>query len=91
VSYPGGNYKHKGPYGTNEGDIWAMGGPLGDRLITEDNKLGICEMFRDEQTGKVEERMYCVDLDNPDPEMQNLMTKARQGSMMLISAQASQN
>jgi hypothetical protein len=78
----------KGPYGTNEGDIWAMGGPVGDKLLAQ-GKLGIWEMLRVD--GKVDQRMYCVELDNPRPEMQDLIARARKGTEMYLSAQAAQN
>jgi hypothetical protein len=81
-----------GPYGTNEGDIWAMtGSTVGDRLESEHNLLGVHEVLRDPKTGKLDERIYTVELDNPDPDIQDIIKRARAGVAKHIAAQAERN
>jgi hypothetical protein len=80
-----------GPYGTNEGDIWALTGSIADRLKAENNLLGVHEMMRDPDTGKLDLRIYCVELDNPDPDIQDIIERAREGVAKHIAAQAERN
>jgi hypothetical protein len=67
-----------GPYGTNEGDLWTMtGSSVGERLEREKGLVGIWEvMLKDGVLGPC---CYTVELDNPRPEMQELIAKARAG------------
>lgn len=81
-----------GPYGTNEGDIWSgEDSPVGKLLLEENNCVLIHEMMRNDDTGKVEERIYNVSLDNPRMEMQTLIMRAREGAKKWLEAQASMN
>ena len=84
-----GRFGIKGPYGTNEGDVWMIGGDLGDRLNAE-GMMGIHQMLRTEG-GKLNERIYSVELANPDPDIQGLIVRAREGTELYLSARAAQN
>lgn len=82
----------RGPYGTNEGDVWsAEDSAVGKMLMERDGLILIHEMLRNEKTGKVEERIYNVEKDNPDPEMQDLIKRAREGTPKYFAAQAANN
>lgn len=79
-----------GPYGSNLGDIWTMeASALADKLEA-DGLIGIWEVLRGDD-GTIEPRMYCVKLDNPDPEMQALIARARAGMEKWLEAQAANN
>ena len=82
--------KRRGPYGTNKGDIWSgEDSPVGKMLMEREGLVMIHEML--EKDGKVEERIYNVDKDNPDPEMQGLIKSAREGTELYMAEQASRN
>jgi hypothetical protein len=85
--------KHaRGPYGTNEGDIWSgEHSEVGKMLMERDGLVLIHEVFYDKDTNKVEERLYNVDLSNPDMQMQDLIKRAREGTSKWVEAQANQN
>lgn len=83
-----GQSRLRGPYGTNEGDIWAMGGEVGE-MLEEKGMLGINEMLR--KDGKLDVRIYSVKLDNPDPDIQDLIKRARAGVELWVEAQAALN
>jgi hypothetical protein len=75
-----------GPYGTNEGDIWSgEHSEVGKMLMERDGLLLIHEIINGE------ERIYNVEPDNPDPEMQDLIKRAREGTPLWAAAQAKQN
>jgi hypothetical protein len=81
---------HRGPYGTNLGDIWSgEDSEVGKMLMERDGLVMIHEML--EHDGKVEERIYNVDKDNPDPEMRDLIQRARDGRALWVAAQAMMN
>lgn len=85
------DYHRRGPYGTNLGDIWTMeGSAVGDKLKA-DGLIGIWEVLKDDDTGKIEPCMYSVKLDNPDPEMQELIAKAKAGTEQYLAALAANN
>jgi hypothetical protein len=95
-SFGAGNFNPKalrprrGPYGTNLGDIWsAEDTALGQMLMERDGLVMIHEVL--EKDGKVEERIYNVAKDNPDPEMQDLIRRARAGTELWLAAQAANN
>jgi hypothetical protein len=86
-SVPGGR---RGPYGTNVGDIWSgEASAIGEMLMERDGLVMIHEVM--EKDGKVEERIYNVHKDNPDPEMQALIQSARDGVELWAAAQAANN
>jgi hypothetical protein len=75
-----------GPYGTNEGDIWsAEDSPLGEMLLRRDGRILINECFRRED-GVVEARMYNVPADTDDPDLQDLIRRAREGTPHYLDA-----
>lgn len=82
--------KPKGPYGTNEGDVWSgEDSPVGTMLMERDRLVLIHEMmFRD---GKVQDVVYNVAADTTDPDLVDLVQRARVGSRLLLAAQAAQN
>jgi hypothetical protein len=83
---------NRGPYGTNLGDIWSgEDSPVGKMLMERDGLVMIHEVFRNEKTGEPEERIYNVELSDPDPEMQGLIKSAREGAAKYFEAQAAQN
>lgn len=80
----------RGPYGTNLGDIWSgEDSEVGKMLLERDDLVLIHEVL--DVDGKIEERIYNVAQDNPDPEMQDLINRARQGTKLWVAAQAMQN
>lgn len=80
----------KGPYGTNEGDMWSVEeSTVGQQIKTEHGGIMIHEMLRVD--GKVEERIYWVPENSPDSEIQDLIREARAGTRLLIDAQAQNN
>jgi hypothetical protein len=82
--------QRRGPYGTNLGDIWsAEESALGQMLMERDGLVMIHEVL--EKDGKVEERIYNVHKDNPDPEMQDLIKRAREGTTLWLAVQAANN
>jgi hypothetical protein len=79
----------RGPYGTNLGDIWTMdGSAIGDRLRAQ-GKIGIHEVLA--KDGVIDDHMYVVDENNPDPEMQDLIRRAKLGDDRRLAAEAAQN
>lgn len=79
-----------GPYGTNEGDIWtAEDSTVGQRIKNEHGGVLIHEMLR--KDGEVEERIYWVEENNPDMQIQDLIKRARDGLKLWVEAQASSN
>jgi hypothetical protein len=82
--------KRRGPYGTNIGDIWSgEHSDVGEMLMERNGLVMIHEIF--DKDGKGEERIYNVAQDNPDPEMQDLIKKAREGTELWVAEQASRN
>ena len=82
--------KRRGPYGTNLGDIWSgEDSEVGKMLMEREGLVMIHEVL--EKDGKVEERIYNVAQDNPDPEMQDLIKRARKGVALWVAEQASRN
>ena len=80
----------RGPYGTNEGDIWSGEDSVVGRMCMErDGLVLIHEMLR--KDGEVQEGIYTVDKDNPDPEMQELIARARRGTRDWVAEQAGRN
>jgi hypothetical protein len=80
----------RGQYGTNLGDIWsAEDSEIGKMLMDREGLVMIHEVL--EKDGKIEERIYNVDQDNPDPEMQDLIKRARAGTELWLAAQAANN
>lgn len=80
----------RGPYGTNLGDIWSTeDSEVGKMLMERDGLVMICEVM--EKDGKVQEGIYNVHKDNPDPEMQDLIKSAREGTKLWVAAQAMMN
>lgn len=74
----------KGPYGTNEGDMWlAPGSPVQDRLDAEGKGHVLVHemMFKD---GEVQECLYVT----ANPEM---IAEATEGHAKWVAAQASKN
>lgn len=87
-SFPHGG--RRGPYGTNKGDIWsAEHSEVGKMLLEHDGLVMIHEVM--EVEGKAEERIYNVEKDNPDPEMQDLIKQAREGTKLWFAAQSMMN
>jgi hypothetical protein len=83
-----------GPYGTNLGDVWSgEDSEVGKKLMERDGLVLIHEVM--EKNGTVQECVYSVAQDNPDPEMQALIGRARRGTerwqAAQIAATASQN
>ena len=82
-----GNYgmgKRRGPYGTNEGDVWlSPGSMVQNRLDAEGEGLILINemMVKD---GKLQEVFYTTD----NPEM---IAEAREGHKRYVAAQASKN
>jgi hypothetical protein len=82
--------RNRGPYGTNLGDIWSgEDSEVGKMLMEREGLVMIHEVL--EHEGKIEERIYNVDQDNPDPEMQDLIKNAREGTKLWVAAQAMMN
>lgn len=78
--------RYPSPYGTSVGDIWSgEDSEIGRRLMERDGLVLIHEVFEDG------EKLYCVDQDNPDPEMQDLLARARAGTALWVEAQARRN
>jgi hypothetical protein len=85
-----GSRRTRGSYGTNEGDIWSgEASEVGKRLMDQDGLVLIHEMMR--KDGKVQECLYNVRKDNPDPEIQDLIARAREGLDRWVAAQAAKN
>ena len=79
-----------GPYGTNLGDIWSgEESDVGRRCMAEKGLVLIHEVLNKE--GQIQECVYTVDKDNPRPEMQDLIARARRGVERWAAAQASAN
>jgi len=80
-----GNYgmgKKRGPYGTNEGDVWlSPGSEIQNRLDAEGLVLINEMMVKD---GKLQECVYTTS----NPEM---IAEAREGHKRYVAAQASKN
>ena len=79
-----------GPYGTNLGDIWSGEDSEVGKMCMEREGLVLIHEVMDKD-GEVQECIYTVKHDNPDPEMQGLIKRARQGTALYIAAQAKQN
>lgn len=79
-----GSNKFRGPYGTNEGDIWLMGEYFQERIQTEKGPgwRMIAEMMR--KDGKVQECYYTT-------EVPELVERADKGMERWLEAQAAQN
>lgn len=74
------------PYGTNVGDIWsAEHSDVGRMLLERNGLVLIHEIFDDG------ERLYSVDPNNPDMQIQNLLRRAREGTKLWLEAQARRN
>jgi hypothetical protein len=74
--------KKRGPYGTNEGDMWlSPGSPIQDKLDAEGLVLINEMMVKD---GKLQECVYTT----ANPEM---IAEAREGHKRYVAAQASKN
>lgn len=86
-------FELRGPYGTNVGDIWsAEDTEVGERLLREKKLVMIWEVFQHEDGHPDPNQCtYCVDLDNPDPEMQDLIARARKGTEYYRAEQARRN
>jgi len=80
-----------GPYGTNEGDIWSGEDSEIGRRLKADGLVMIHEVFRNEETGVCEEKIYNVAENNPDPAMQGFIKAAREGVAKWVEAQAKAN
>ena len=83
-----------GPYGTNLGDIWEAAPEINEKLAAEKGLIAIWEVLNgeDDPPGKPPEpRLYSVALDNPDPAMQDLIRRAREGTARWIEEQARSN
>lgn len=75
----------RGPYGTNEGDMWLAGEV--DALVRADKGPGwrvVVEMMRNAETGALEERIYTTE----NPEM---VAAADAGNELYIAEQAARN
>lgn len=85
--------KHRpGPYGTNVGDIWSGEDSTVGKMLMEQNKcVLIHEVFLNEDTNEAEERIYNVELSNPDMQIQTLIMQAREGTKKWLEAQAAMN
>lgn len=83
-------YAPRGPYGTNEGDIWsAEESPVGQMCMERDGCILIHEVLR--KDGVVQECIYTVKADNPDMEMQDLIRRARDGTRRWVARIAAGN
>ena len=82
--------KPRGPYGTNEGDIWsAEHSDVGKMIKDQHGGVMIHEvMLKD---GRVQECIYWVEESNPDMQMQDLIKRARKGLEKWVKAQAHNN
>jgi hypothetical protein len=82
-----------GPYGTNIGDIWsAEDSPVGKEMLAKEGLLLIHEMMPDDDDPtKPVEKLYSVKLDNPKPEMQDLIKRARDGVELYWHGKARSN
>jgi hypothetical protein len=82
----GGKMHPRGPYGTNDGDVWLMGDYFQDRIRNEkgDGWRMCIAMLRNPDTGKLEERLYSTD----NPEM---VAEADRGHELWVAAQAAKN
>lgn len=76
--------KPRGPYGTNEGDVWLMGEYFQDRIQAEKGSdwRMVAEMLR--KDGKVQECYYTTN----NPEM---VEAADRGHERYVAAQAANN
>lgn len=83
------NPRPRGPYGTNEGDIWSGEDSEVGKMLMAEGLVMIHEMMN--RDGVVQERIYNVELSNPDMEMQMLIKKAREGTILWVNAQAANN
>jgi hypothetical protein len=82
--------RRRGLYGTNLGDIWSgEASDVGKMLMDREGLVMIHEVM--EKDGKVQECIYNVHKDNPDPEMQALIKSAREGTELWVAAQAAMN
>jgi hypothetical protein len=84
--YDGASRLRRGPYGTNEGDIWLLGEYFQKR-IQEEKGPGwrmVAEMLRDPETGEVGERLYTT-------EVPELVKRADAGHVLWVAAQAAKN
>jgi hypothetical protein len=81
----------RGPYGTNEGDLWTIPGSelqnIADRA--GEGLIVIVEMKVFE--GVLQECMYSVKADNPDPEIRDLIEQATKGHELYVAALAGRN
>jgi hypothetical protein len=79
-----------GIYGTNEGDIWSgEDSPVGKMLLERDGLVMIHEMMvRD---GELQELIYNVAENTSDPDLQDLIKRAREGVEKYQDAQATLN
>lgn len=76
----------RGPYGTNDGDIWSGEDSTVGKMLKDREGLVLIHEVLDG-----EERIYNVAEDNPDPEMQDLLRRARAGVDKYLAAQAEMN
>jgi hypothetical protein len=84
------SYPERGPYGTNLGDIWsAEDSSVGQRIKNEHGGVLIHEMLRVD--GKLDERIYWVEENNSDAQIQDLIKRARDGTELYLAAQAQKN
>jgi hypothetical protein len=80
------NDRPRGPYGANVGDIWsAEESEVGKRIKAEKGGIMIHEVFEDG------EKIYWVEANNPDMEMQDLIRRAREGTRKWVEAVARGN
>jgi hypothetical protein len=77
----------RAPYGQNVGDIWAPDSEVQQMCLAE-GKLLIIEVFANEDNGKPDERLYTVELDNKDPGIQDLISRAREGQRIRLAARS---
>lgn len=82
----------RGPYGTNLGDIWSAEDSEIGRLLKERDNLVLIHEVLDKGDGNgPQEVLYNVEENNPDPEMQDLIRRAREGRERWIAQRASEN
>jgi hypothetical protein len=75
--------KNRGPYGTNEGDMWlGVDSPVGQQLLEKDGVTLIHEMMHKE--GRVQECLYVT-------KNEELIARATAGHERYMAAQASRN
>jgi hypothetical protein len=82
----GGKARPRGPYGTNDGDVWLMADYFQERIKREKGpQWRMCiAMLRNPDTGVLEERLYSTE----NPEM---VAEADRGHELYIARLASNN